>query len=61
MSIRKKSWHSAGGVLDIGHERASTCCGMTTMAAVKVPATTSTHQNVTALNLPGGWLDGRML
>ncbi len=27
------------GVLDIISERASTCCGMTTMAAVKVPAT----------------------
>ncbi len=25
------------GVLDIFSERASTCCGMTTMAAVKVP------------------------
>lgn len=40
VSITKKSWHSTRKACWISFsERASTCCGMTTMAAVKVPAT----------------------
>ncbi|MFO6483555.1 hypothetical protein ACLBR5_00125 [Escherichia coli] len=42
---KKKSWHSTRKACWISFsERASTCCGMTTMAAVKVPATRRSHQ-----------------